>query len=412
MSDVVAMVLAGGRGKRMDILCQWRPKPVLPFGGRYRVIDFGLSNCINSGIKTIAALVDYRRDEISDYLLRWHSANNAGGSLSLLRPRSGSFLGTADAVFQNLDFLARENAEDVLVLAGDHIYQMDYRKMLAFHRATGADVTVGVVEVPVEEARRFGTVRVDGQNQVTEFVEKSPNPCSTLASMGIYIFNRRVLSERLCEDAAKPNSPHDFGYAILPGMVQRDRVFAYRFDGYWQDIGTIEAYYQSNMELLGSNSGLHFDSSWPIMTEKNALPECQIGEQGTVINSIISPGCVINGHVENSILSPGVRVDEKAEVRDSLVMANARVGYHSVVSRSVLDEGVSVGKFCYVGFGVGYSSGNGEITVLGKEVQLPPNTAVGRRCKIMPHAGPAAFPARVVPSGSTVFCLEPTTASA
>ncbi|OGO36058.1 MAG: hypothetical protein A2147_02550, partial [Chloroflexi bacterium RBG_16_57_8] len=324
MEKVVAMILAGGRGKRMDILCHWRPKPVLPFGGKFRVIDFGLSNCLHSGYRTIAALVDYRRDDISDYLRRWHHSNNSSGSLALLQPKTGSFAGTADAVYQNLDYLGEQGADAVLILAGDHIYKMDYREMLAFHTRASADVTVGVVRVPVGEAHRFGTVATDAEGRIIEFVEKSSTPRSTLASMGIYMFNRNILAERLAEDARKTDSPHDFGYAILPTMVGRDRVFAYEFDGYWQDIGTVDAYYQTNMDLLGPAPALSLDSGVPLVTENSGRTTYSTGVHGRIVNSLIGPGCVINGHVENSVLSPGVHVDEKAEVRDSLVMAGVR----------------------------------------------------------------------------------------
>jgi glucose-1-phosphate adenylyltransferase len=255
----------------------------------------------------------------------------------------------------------------------------------------------------MEQAHRFGTVATDADGRITEFVEKSPSPRSRLASMGIYMFNRTVLATRLTEDARKMDSSHDFGYAILPAMVGRDKVFAHRFDAYWQDIGTVEAYYQANMELLRAEPPLSLAGGIPLMTERRAHSAQRTGPTGRVVNSLVGPGCLIDGYVENSVLAPGVRVAEKAEVRDSLVMANVSVGYHSIVSRSVLDEGVRVGKFCFVGFGVGRPAASGEITLLGKGVELPAATAVGRSCKIMPDVGPEAFVGRLVPSGSTVF---------
>jgi len=397
MKRTVAMILAGGRGKRMDVLCYLKPKPLLPFAGRSRVIDFSLSNCIHSQIRSIAVLVDYQRADMAEYLRRWRSANSDADGLSVLAPKAGSYAGTADAVYRNLDYLKRQCADAVLVLAGDHVYKMDYRNMLAFHENVKADATVGIVHVPVEQAHRFGTVVVDTEGRIVEFVEKSSRPYSSLVSMGIYVFNKDFLAVRLPEDANETNSPHDFGYSILPKIVKRDRIFAYEFNDYWQDIGTVEAYYEANMELLRAKPRFSLDSNWPIFAESNE-PNPEV----SIENSLISPGCLIKGRVENSILSPGVRVDENAMVRNSVVMASTSIGYHSVIDRCILDEGVNVGKFCYAGFGSGLVSGNREITVLGKDVTVPDYTAIGRRCKILPRVEASAFSAGIVPSGSIV----------
>jgi len=401
MKRTVAMILAGGRGKRMDVLCYLKPKPLLPFAGRFRVIDFSLSNCIHSQIRSIAVLVDYQRADMAEYLRRWRSANSDADGLSVLAPEASSYAGTADAVYRNLNYLKRQDANTVLVLAGDHVYKMDYRNMLAFHEKVKADATVGIVHVPVEQAHRFGTVAVDIEGRIREFVEKSSRPQSNIVSMGIYVFNKNFLAMRLAEDASETASPHDFGYSILPTMVKRDRIFAYEFNGYWQDIGTVEAYYEANMELLRAKPRFSLDSNWPIFTASNALP-AEPNPEVSIDNSLISPGCLIKGRVENSILSPGVRVKENAVVRDSVVMASASIGYHSVIDRCVLDEGVNVGKFCYAGFGSGLVPGNREITVLGKDVTVPDHTAIGRRCKISPRVEASAFKAGIVPSGSIV----------
>jgi glucose-1-phosphate adenylyltransferase len=406
MGGVVAIILAGGKGKRMDILCHLRPKPALPFAGRFRVIDFTLSNCVHSLISDIAALVDYQRADMAQYLRRWHLANSEAGSLSVLQPKAGSYAGTADAVYQNLNYLERQGTDAVLILAGDHVYKMDYRHMLAFHEKVGADATVGVVRVPIEQTHRFGTLGTDAEGKIRKFVEKSSRPESNLASMGIYVFNKNILAKRLLEDAGEPQSPHDFGYGILPGMVRRDRVFAYEFSGYWQDIGTVEAYYETNMELLGVGPRFSLDSSWPILTDNNVLPTESTNQQTSIENSLISPGCVIKGRVENSILSPGVIIEENAIVRNSVVMANCYIGFHSVIDRCILDEGVNIGKFCYIGFGPGLLPGNWDITVLGKEVTVPPYTAIGRKCKVLPRVGATAFSTSLVPSGSVVQSRE------
>lgn len=396
----VALILAGGRGKRMDILCDLRPKPALPFAGSFRVIDFSMSNCVHSRIADIGVLVDYKRESMADYLVRWHTVNGGATHLHILPPEVGSYAGTADAVYQNLDYLERQGAETVLVLSGDHIYKMDYRPMMLFHHLMRADVTLGVVPVPMAETHRFGTVTVDACGRVMEFREKSSMARSNLVSMGVYIFNLDRLARRLREDAGEPGSLHDFGYNILPRMVKTDRVFTYEFKGYWLDIGTVKAYYDANMELLTPRPRFSLNSNWPVLGENHTLPAGWTGQEGNVVNSLISPGCVIRGRVENSVLSPGVSVAPQALVRNSIIMAGASIGYHTIVDGCILDEKVNIGNFCYVGFGAGLLAGNAEITVLGKDVTVPDRTAIGRQCRVRPGLGPAAFDTRLVPSGT------------
>ena len=401
MEPALAMILAGGRGKRMDILCQHRSKPALPFAGDTRVIDFTLSNCIYSQIRDIAVLTDYYRADMASYLKRWSMGNSNSGDIQLLEPKIDSYMGTADAVYQNIEYLEKNSASLVLVLAGDHIYKMNYQAMLAFHRQIEADATVAVIPVPIEQAHRFGIVTIDGKVRVIGFVEKPEVPQSNLVSMGIYVFNKQVLIQRLIEDATLPHSPHDFGHAIMPGMVRRDKVAAYKFNGYWRDIGTTEAYYQANMELITPNLAFSLNGGWSVLTAPNHLPPAKKLQQGSVENSLVSPGCVIKGRVKDSILMPGVWVEEEAVIMNSLVMSNTFIGCHSVVDHCILDEGVNVGKFCYLGFGDTAISGNG-VTVLGKEVTVPPHTAICRNCKILPHVGPSDFIARVIPTNSVL----------
>jgi glucose-1-phosphate adenylyltransferase len=401
-TTVVALILAGGRGKRMELLCHVRPKPALSFAGGYRVIDFTLSNCIHSGLRDVAALVDYRRADMAHYLKKWQLVNFGAGFLSILSPHTGSYAGTADAVYQNLGYLERKRADLVLILAGDHVYKMNYRKLLALHEETGADATVGVIRVPIDEAHRFGTVAVDADSRITEFIEKSTNPGSNLASMGIYVFNKDTLVKRLAEDAHQTRSPHDFGYAILPAMVGRDKVCAFEFNEYWQDIGTVEAYYAANMELLGSQPAFNLDSDWPILTG-GRNPAVQKGiKEGRIVNSLVSPGCVVEGYVENSVLETGVRVGDKARVIDSVVMADSNIGYHSVVDRCVVDEEVNIGESCYLGFGKSLLPGGTDITVVGKGAIVPPHTAVGRNCRIYPGVKPEDFRVAAIAPGSAV----------
>jgi glucose-1-phosphate adenylyltransferase len=397
----LAMILAGGRGKRMDVLCQERPKPILPFAGRFRVIDFTLSNCINSGIRNVAVLVDYRRHFLKDYLgngAAW--GLDSRGKLEILEPRSGSYRGTADAVYQNLSYIKAHGADLVLILAADHVYKMDYRRMIALHQRTGADITVGVTPVPVEEAYRFGMVNVDEASQIQEFAEKPRFSQSNLASMGIYVFRRDALFRRLAENAEDSSSPHDFGHAIIPRMVRLDKAFAYRFEGYWQDIGTVESYYEANMALAAESPSFSLNGDWPISTREEKPYAASLPKMAR--NSLISPGCIVEGRVENSVLSPGVRVESEAVVRDSMVLRNCVIGRHSVVEHCILDEGVTVGEYSYVGFGPGLSTGNWDITVVGRGATIPPRSAVGRNCKIYPGVGPLDFSTPVIPAETVI----------
>jgi glucose-1-phosphate adenylyltransferase len=402
VAETLAMILAGGKGKRMDILCQVRPKPSLPFAGRFRVIDFSLSNCIHSRIRDIAVLTDYQRSHMAKYLRNWRLNKPGIVEFHVLEPRTGSYKGTADAVYQNIDYLVEADADAVLILAGDHVYKMDYRRMVAFHENAEADVTVGVIPVPIEEAHRFGIVTIDNESRVVDFIEKPRHPQSNLVSMGIYVFNKRVLCERLILDAARSDSPHDFGYAILPSTVRRDRVFAYQFKDYWRDIGTAAAYYEANMEIMSQQAHFSVNGRWPVLTaEHDSIPPKDINI-GNIVNSIISPGCVIRGHVENSVLSPGVCVEDEAVVRNSVLMSNVSIGYHSVVNRCILDEQVNIGKFCYIGFGVDLPVDGRENTVLGKNVIVPSYTAIGHNCKVLPYVDTDDFISSSVPSGSLV----------
>lgn len=399
---VLALVLAGGRGERMDILSKVRPKPMLPFAGRFRIIDFSLSNCVNSQIRNIGVLTDYQRSHMSEYLAGWYLNNPSPSRFHIFEPRSASYKGTADAVYQNLDYLEEADADTVLILSGDHVYKMGYRQMLAFHKQMKADVTIGVVPIPIEDAYRFGIATTDDECRVIDFVEKPKFPKSNLVSMGIYIFNKGVLLDSLIEDANQPDSPHDFGYSIIPKIINRDRVLAYKFDGYWRDIGTAEAFYEANMEIINPRVQFSLDGSWPILTgEHSNLPPANL-ETGLVINSLISPGCVIKGYVENSILSPGVWIDDEAVVRNSVLMSNVSVGCHSIVDRCIIDEHVNVGEYCHIGFESSLMPGRREVSIIGKGVVLPPFTTVDNNCKVPPNVRLDNFTLKEVSSDSMV----------
>jgi glucose-1-phosphate adenylyltransferase len=403
MDNVTSIILAGGRGKRMDILSHDKAKPMLSFAGAFHVIDFVLTNCLRSGIKDITALVDYQRFDVTSYLKQWHQVNGTGQSFQVLGPKDGSYRGTADAVYQNIEYFDKHGMNDVLILAADHIYKMDYRKMLAFHRKVEADATIGVVTVPIEEAYRFGIVKVNGDGKVIEFVEKPKIAKSNLVSMGIYIINRQTLLEYLNEDASDPNSPHDFGHAIIPKMITRKNVFAYKFNDYWQDIGTVDAYYQANMELLKQAPSFSLNTAWSVLTQSPAdLQHSKIYRQNNVAHSLISPGCIIKGTVENSVLSTGVMIEQNAVVKNSIILAHTTVGQHSVVDRCILDENVSIGEYSYIGFTTNLSSGTRDITILGKGSTVPSNTAIGRNCKVLPGVEPDDFLKKAIPPNTVL----------
>jgi glucose-1-phosphate adenylyltransferase len=383
MPKTVAVILGGGQGTRMDILCKVRSKLALPFAGKFKVVDFTLSNCLNSKIENIGLLVDYQRDTLSEYLKGWSVANMHGKPLSLLKPKN-SYKGTADAILQNLDYLETLKPEEILVLAGDHIYRMDYRPLLAFHRKTKSDVTIGIISVPIEQARRFGIVTVNSDYRITDFVEKPEFPASNLASMGIYVFNKSILERFLVEDSLKDESPHDIGYAVIPEMLRQNiKISAYKFDSYWEDIGTMEAYYWANMNLIDEYPSLSLNGKWPILTRNHSTGLARIFTQDKVTNSIISQDCNIKGNVSNSILSPGVVVEENATVKNSIVMENTVVGEHSTIENCILDESSKVGNFCYVGFPSRITL-NSSITVLGKGAIVPSYTAISQNSRMSP----------------------------
>ena len=336
--DVTALILAGGRGKRMGMLCTSRPKPLLPFAGQFKVIDFVLSNCINSGIGRIAAAVEYCGAKLESYLHTWQHHVQSQPKMAILFPRQDTYAGTADAIYQNLDHLRRWDSEIILVLAGDHIYNMDYRQLISFHNRSRADVTLATFTVPTEDAHRFGIVNADESGRIVGFEEKPNAPKSTLASMGIYVFNKKTLYRHLEEDAIDPNSRRDFGYNVIPKMIKFDRCFSYQFNDYWQDVGTPESYLTTNLELCCNRPRPHFDQRWNIHTQMTEESEPVIGPKAMVVNSRISPGCVVNGTVINSVLSPGVLVDEYSRVVDSVIMQNARINKNCFVDRCIIDE--------------------------------------------------------------------------
>lgn len=378
--ECVAMLLAGGQGSRLYALTQKVAKPAVPFGGKYRIIDFPLSNCTNSGIDTVGVLTQYQPLVLNDYIgngLPWDLDRTYGG-VKILPPYQGQhsadwYKGTANAIYQNLQFIDRYGAEYVLVLSGDHIYKMDYSKMIRFHKDKGAACTIAVIDVPISEASRFGIMSIDEEARIYKFQEKPEKPESTKASMGIYVFSKDKLADYLIADAADPSSDNDFGKNVIPAMLAAgEKMYAYQFEGYWKDVGTIQSLWQANMDLLGENPEFSFhDEKWRIFTRHETLPPQFIGDGAKIKNSIITEGCEIYGTVENSVLFSGVKVMPGAVVRDSVVMDSTQVGSDSRVSYSIIDSNVKIGDGASVGrekgadgglavIGEGQSIGDGE----------------------------------------------------
>jgi len=342
--ECIAMLLAGGRGSRLKSLTQQVAKPAVTFGGKYRIIDFPLTNCVRSGIDTVGVMTQYQPLLLHDYIGKgqhW-DLDLLHGGVSILPPHSkpGStawYSGTANAVYQNQNFIETFAPEYVLVLAADHVYKMDYSVMLDYHKSVNAACTIAVIEVPIKDASRFGILNTASDDAVLEFEEKPEKPKSNLASMGIYIFNWRILKEYLYEDEKNPESSNDFGGDVLPAMLRDGlKLFAYRFDGYWKDVGTEESLWQANMDLLDD---LHLGfEDWHILSKSAGRPPHFISSTGSIKNTLITEGCEIYGNVENSILSVGVIVEEGATVRDSVIMENARICKNAVVNYAILDE--------------------------------------------------------------------------
>ena len=346
--ECVAMLLAGGQGSRLLALTKRNAKPAVAFGGKYRIIDFSLSNCVNSNIDTVGVLTQYKPLILNSYLgtgEAWDLDDSDGG-VHVLPPYATEtggqwYSGTADAIYHNIDFIDNYDPEYVVILSGDHLYKMDYNKMLQFHKAQGADLTVSVIEVPWEEASRFGVMSVDGEMNITKFAEKPKNPDSNLASMGLYIFTWSVLRKALLEDHDDPNSDKDFGKNIIPKLLaEGKKLCAYTFSGYWQDVGTIDSYYNSQMDLLEENPEFNiFEDDMRIFSNSNVSPPHYVGKNGEVVRSLICNGCMVLGTVKNSILSSDVYVGEGAVVEKSILLPGVRVEANARVFQAIVGEG-------------------------------------------------------------------------
>jgi glucose-1-phosphate adenylyltransferase len=388
----LAMILAGGKGTRLTVLANKRAKPAVPFAGKYRIIDFPLSNCTNSGITTVGVVTQYRPRSLQDHIRNgapWDLDRMNGGAW-ILQPYLGRmdsdwYDGTADAIYQNIDFVRNSKPDHVLILSGDHIYKMDYSRMVQFHQDHKADVTVATLQVTPEEAHRFGIVQTDADMRVMSFDEKPKEPKGRLASMGIYVFNYETLVKVLTDDARNTESSKDFGKDIFPKMIADElRVFAYPYSEYWVDVGTIQSYWEAHMDLLQDSPPLDLiDREWIVHTRSEERPPVNIRTGATVNHSLITDGCTIEGTVEYSILSPGVRVARGAVVRQSIIMPDTVIEAGAVVDKCIVDKNVVIGRFSHIGYGADYtpihdlglSTG---ITVVGKSTVIPPDIKIGR----------------------------------
>ncbi|MDR2822807.1 MAG: glucose-1-phosphate adenylyltransferase [Acholeplasmatales bacterium] len=406
--ETLALILAGGKGTRLDILSEKRSKPAMPFAGKYRIIDFCLSNCVQSNIYDIAILTQYLPFSLNEHIgagKPW-DLDRRDSSCILLQPHSNWYNGTADAVLKNLEFVERRNPKYVLILSGDHIYKMDYRKMIEVHKKMNASLTIAVQQVDIKEASRFGILNTNSEGYVTSFDEKPKVPKSNLASMGIYIFDFEVLDKIL---KTVKNDNLDFGHHIIPYMVENSsdfKVATYLFNDYWQDVGTYESYLDTNLALTKDEIVLDlYDPNWRIFTKSEELPPVKIGAGAKITNSLISNGCIVYGTVINSVLSPGVRVGKGTIIENSVVLNNTIIHKNCKISKSILDKKCIVGEGSQIGYGDDtkniekpdlLESG---ISVLEKGTIVPPSTQIGKNCRIFQSA---KFENKLVKSGETL----------
>lgn len=378
----VAMLLAGGQGSRLYLLTERLAKPAVPFGGKYRIIDFPISNCINSGIDTVGVLTQYQPLALNEYIGNgqpW-DLDRVYGGIMMLPPYQGLkradwYKGTANAIYQNMQFIEKYDPEYVVILSGDHIYRMDYSKMVEQHIRNNADCTIAVIDVPMAEASRFGIMSAREDMSIYDFEEKPKNPKSTMASMGVYVFSKDKLFKYLIADEQDETSEKDFGKNVIPAMLKAgERMFAYRFDGYWKDVGTVSSLWEANMDLLGSNPVLDLnDGAWRIYSRSNAYPPHYVGETAVIKNSQITEGCEIYGTVINSVIGGGVTVARGATVKDSVIFDNVTVAEGGAVYYSIVDSGTNVGKNAVVGKD---KNEGGKLTLVGSGLDILPGVSV------------------------------------
>ena len=406
--DTLALILAGGRGSRLDLLSEKRVKPAVPFAGKYRIIDFTLSNCCNSGIYDIAILTQYLPLSLNEHIgvgKPW-DLDRRDTRLTLLQPNKEWYAGTADAVRQNIEYVRRSSARYVLILSGDHVYKMDYRKMIKTHEEKGAALTIAVQPVAWEETHRFGILTTDADHKITKFSEKPKAADSNLASMGIYVFDKEVLLDALTHVAAEDL---DFGKHIIPHLLKSASVYAHVFDDYWKDVGTYDSYLEANLELTGTVDQIPldmYDRNWRIYTRSEEMPAVKVGSNAHINQALIANGCIIAGEVTRSVLSPGVIVHPGAVVRDSVILNDTEIMPGAVVEKAILDKNVLVDFGAKIGHGDDFTPNQDNpellssgINVIAKGVKIPENTIVERNCRIF---STATIKSGTIKSGSTL----------
>lgn len=414
--EMIAMLLAGGQGSRLGVLTSKVAKPAVAFGGKYRIIDFPLSNCINSGIDTVGVLTQYQPLRLNSHIgigIPWELDRNFGG-VTILPPyeKSGNsewYTGTANAIYQNLDYMETFHPDYVLILSGDHIYKMDYEVMLDYHKANHADITIAAMPVPIEEASRFGVVVTDGEGRIEEFQEKPPQPKSNLASMGIYIFSWQVLKDALIALRNEPGC--DFGKHIIPYCHENgQRLFAYEYNGYWKDVGTLGSYWEANMELIDIIPEFNlYEEFWKIYTNSSILPPQYVASQAVIDRCIIGNGAEIYGEVHNCIISSGVVIGEGAVVRDSIIMRDAQIGQGCVIDKAIIAENTKIGDHAVLGIGSDvpnrlkpaiYSFG---LVTIGENSVIPESVQIGKNTAISGVTSREDYPDGVLESGETLI---------
>ena len=413
--EMIAMLLAGGQGSRLGVLTAKVAKPAVAFGGKYKIIDFPLSNCINSGVDTVGVLTQYQPLRLNAHIgigIPWDLDRNIGG-VTVLPPYEKSkntewYTGTANAIYQNLDYMESYNPDYVLILSGDHIYKMDYEVMLDYHKANNADVTIAAMPVPIEEASRFGVVVTDGNHKITEFQEKPEHPKSNLASMGIYIFSWPVLKEALIKLKDQPNC--DFGMHVIPYIHDSGRpIYAYEYTGYWKDVGTLKSYWEANMELIDIVPEFNlYEEFWKIYTKNDALPPQYISGDAEVDRSVIGEGCDVRGKVLNSVISANVEIGENVEIHDSIIMQGCKIKDGAKLYNTIVAENVEIGENTEIGVGEYADSRlsekiyNCELTVLGEGTVIPPDVKIGKNVAISGKTEPSDYPDGCLSSGNYI----------
>ena len=412
----LALILAGGRGTRLDILSAHRAKPSVPFAGQFRLIDFALSNCVNSGLYNIGVLTQYLPLSLNNHIgigKPWDLDRKIGG-VTILQPFRGKpgktdwYEGTAHAIYKNISFIRNKAPEEVIILSGDHVYEMDYSKMLAFHRKKGADLTIAAQPVDYKDADRFGILDFQEDKKIVDFVEKPENPPSNLASMGVYIFNSSVLIDVLKKYCTEEDS--DFGHHIIPPMIEDDSVYLYSFDDYWKDVGTLESYWQTNLDLTKPMPDLNlYNEDWKLHTRSAEKPPVKFGKGSCASSSLVSNGSIVNGTVENSVISPGVYIEEGAVVKDSVIFNDTVIRKNTIVEKAIIDKEVEIKANCKIGFGDDMTPNKDKpdllyngLNVIAKRAVIPEGTTIERNCRVFSYVGVENFDGKQIESGSTI----------